>query len=498
MGTGQHPPHDALRSFGRDVSYYSIQGAIVRFGQFALVPVYLAFLGPRDFGVLALAAVYAAFASPFLGLGLDAALLRFYHEWPEPERRARLGTIWLLAIGSAFLLALGFDGLGRVLGDVFIKQVPYQPFLQLALWTAFFTSVEAMPAALMRCRQQSAQLAAMTIAGFVLVEFLKLYAVVVLKQGVLGVIRASFAGSAVLAIVYAMWMLRHVDIRFVPAHLREPLGFALPRIPGGVIDMTAGIFDRVILEKFVPVSDLGRYEVARRLGNVVRDVNAPLKTAWVPYAIRLAIQIPEAPRILARMASYYVAVLLTVGLVAVLAGRELITLFGGSQFAAASSYVPAFVLFALLDGTFNLLGTNLYIAKRTSQALAAASLSLAVLIGASVILIPRWLIPGALTAMLLYRMSFGATLFALANRHYYVPFEWRKIGSLTVLALGLMGAGTLLISQVAWLDLTIKGTIVVTFISLAGFAILDGRMLITRLKSRGPDVPASTSESGIH
>lgn len=498
MRAGPYPLRDALRIFGRDVSHYSIQGAVLRIGQFALFPVYLAFLGPQDFGVLALATVYAAFASPFLGMGLDTAVLRFFHEWPENERRARLGTIWLLAGGSAFLITPVFDALGRVLGQAVIRQVPYQPFLQLALWTAFFASFEAMPVALLRCRQQSARLATLAIGGFVLVELLKLYSLVVLKQGVLGVIRAGFLGSAILAVAYVYWMFRQVDIRFVPTYLRDPLGFALPRIPGGVIDMVTGILDRIILEKFVSVSDLGRYEVARRFGNIVRDVNAPLKAAWVPYAIRLAIQIPDAPRILARMASYYIAVLLLFGLVATLVSKELIALFGGAPFAVASAYVPVFVLFALLDTAFNLLGTNLYIARKTSHALVAATISLAIFAGSSLMLIPRWLIPGTLTAMFLYRVSFGTSLFVLADKYYHVPFEWRKIGSLVVLVVALLLVGSVLATQIMWVDLAIKGLIVGVFIAIGGFVILDGRVLINILKSRPPRMPASTSESGIH
>ncbi|MGQ0550167.1 MAG: lipopolysaccharide biosynthesis protein [Armatimonadota bacterium] len=465
---------EGLRAFGRDVWLYWAQNALLRIGQFALLPVYLAYLRPEDFGTLALAAVYGALVGVVLGLGLDASILRFFHEWPHAERRRRLGTVWVFSALTALLLTGLLDLLSRSIAGVLVRQIPYEPYLRLTLWTAFLTTFEAVPIALLRVRQESARYMAFAIGAFVLKEALKVYAIVALGRGALGVIEAGLWGAAILAVVYVTWMARQAQPGLTLDDLRVPLRFSLPRIPGGLLETLSTVVDRIVLDKFIPIAQLGGYEVARRFGHVVRDANAPLKMAWVPYAIRLAIERRDAPRLLARMSSYYLALILTFGVGIALVSKELILLFGSGQYGFAAAMIPFFVALFLLDAVFALLGTNLYIAQKTAQVSLAATMSFAVLLASSLVLVPRLGIPGAFAALFLYRLSHGIILLSVANRHYPVPYEWRRIAWMVAGAAAVFALGWRMEIGSAWVSLMVKGALAVGFGLLAGFAVLDG------------------------
>ncbi|MGH2404791.1 MAG: lipopolysaccharide biosynthesis protein [bacterium] len=464
-----------LRTFGRDIWVYGAQNALLRIGQFALLPVYLASLRTEDFGILALATVYGALAGVVMGLGLDASVLRFFHEWPSDERRRRLGTVWTFSVGSALVLTAIFDVLSRAGAGLLVRQVPYEPYLRLALWTAFLTTLETIPLVLLRVRQEAARYTAFTVGAFVLKEALKVYAIVALGRGALGVIEAGFWGAAIVGAVYVAWMLREAQVGLTLDDLRIPLRFSLPRIPGGILETLNTVLDRIVLDKFIPIGQLGGYEVARRFGHVVRDASAPLKTAWVPYAIRLAIERRDAPQLLARMSSYYIALILTFGIGIALVSRELILLFGGAQYAFAAWMIPVFVALFLLDAVFALLGTNLYIAQKTAQASLVTTISFAVLLISSLIFVPRLGIPGAFVALFLYRLTHGTLLLSVANRHYPVPYEWQRIGWMAASALAAFAAGWRLDIGSAWLSLVLKTALAAGFGAFAGFAILDGQ-----------------------
>lgn len=464
----------SLQAFARDVSLYGVQGVLLRFGQFALLPVYLAYLTPEDFGTLALATVYGALVSVILGLGLDVAILRFFHEWPPHEQRRRLGAVWVFSVGSAFLLTVFFDVVGRTAAGLVVRQVPYDPYLRLTLWTAFLTTFEAIPLALFRVRQESARYAAFSVGAFILKEALKVYAIVAVGRGALGVIEAGLWGSTILAVVYVAWMLREVQMGWGLDYLRSPLRFSLPRIPGGIVETLSTVLDRIVLDKFIPIGQLGGYEVARRFGYVVRDVSMPLKTAWTPYAIRLAIERHDAPSLLARMSSYYLALLLTFAVGIALVSKEIIALFGSAQYAFAATLIPFFVLLFLLDAAFHLLATNLYIAQRTFQVSVVATFSFVVLLSSILVLVPRLGIPGAFVALFLYRLSRGAAMLFIANVHYPVHYEWRKISWMVASASAVFAVGSVINIGSVWASLLLKAALTVGLGLIVGFAILDG------------------------
>lgn len=466
--------HEGIRVFARDVSLYGVQNLALRMGQFLLLPLYLAYLGPEDFGVLALTTVFAALVGVFIGLGLDAAILRFYHEWNSSERPQRLGAVWLFSVVAALTLTVLLVLLGRTWARMLIRQVPFDPYLRLTLWTVFFTTLEGIPLAVLRARQASGAYSVQAVGAFLLTEGLRIYTLVVLQTGVLGLIQAGLVASVFRGLISAAWLAPSVRFGMRAEYLREPLRFALPRIPGGILETLATILDRLALEKFIPMSQLGGYEVARRLGNVVREVNIPLKTAWLPYAIRVAVEHVEAPRHLARMSTYYLTIVLAVGAVVAVLSREVLTLLGGGRYASVWPLVPLFAALFALDAASALLGTNLYIARRTGAVSLAATFSFLVLLAGLVTFVPLYGIPGAVGALFLYRLSQGLLLFFLSRIHYPVPYAWRTVVCMVGLTLGLVAVGMRIAVANVWLSLLAKGVLVGVAGVVAALVILDG------------------------
>jgi O-antigen/teichoic acid export membrane protein len=473
-----------VQDFGRDVAIYWGQNLVVRVAQLALLPLYLAYLTPDDFGVLALATVYGSLVGVFLGLGLDVAVLRFYHDWPPGERRRHVGSLWAFGLLGGLALTVLFGILTRWLAPALIRQVPYEPYLRLALWTAFFTNFESVPLALLRIQQRSRRYALFTVGSFLIRESLKVYAAVILGRGALGVLQGGFYGAAIMAVIYTALILMEVELVWAPHHLRLPLTFALPKVPGGVLDTLTAITDRIVLQKFIPIGQLGSYEVGRRFGNFVRDASLPLKIAWVPYAIRLAVERSEAPRLLARMSSFYLGALLVFGVAAALLPRQLIALFGGREYAQASTFVPFFTALFVLDGAFVLFGTNLYIARKTLQASLAAAASFGVLLAASLALVPSLKIPGAFLALFIHRAFHGVLLFSISRASYPVPYEWGRIGVMTAAAVGVVAAGTVLPLGESWLALLLQVGLTLGFALLVGVVFLNGRAAAGTLLER--------------
>src|SRR5688572_14719202 len=101
-------PPPIARFFGQS-ALYAASGAIVRAGNFMLLPVYWRYMTPSEFGILAITEIVSMGLLGVLTLCLEGALVRFFHEWPEGERRRRLGALWVASLfGTVVLSGLAF------------------------------------------------------------------------------------------------------------------------------------------------------------------------------------------------------------------------------------------------------------------------------------------------------------------------------------------------------------------------------------------------------
>ena len=79
---------------------------------FLLVPLYLAFLTPENYGALALLLLLSTFLKILFRLGLDAGFLRIFYDLKEDQQSRFAGTVALFSAGfasTAFVLVWIFS-----------------------------------------------------------------------------------------------------------------------------------------------------------------------------------------------------------------------------------------------------------------------------------------------------------------------------------------------------------------------------------------------------
>ena len=159
-------------------SIYTIGFIGIRFGSLLLIPLYWRFLDPADYGVLAAAAVVTNFLAVFLGLGISESITRFYRAWPVSERRARTGSMWMLDWLSSFVIGIPLALWGAPLVQVAAKQVPFHPYLQLAVVSAMLASLATGPMTLLRVQEKAGTYVSLAASSFALRTALAIYLVV--------------------------------------------------------------------------------------------------------------------------------------------------------------------------------------------------------------------------------------------------------------------------------------------------------------------------------
>jgi len=456
-------------------SVYTAGLIAIRFGSLLLLPLYWRYLDPADYGVVAAAAVVSNFLSVFLGLGISESITRFYHAWPADERRARVGSLWVLDWTSSVAIGGALALWGAPIVQLAARQVPFSPYLQLAILSATLTSLATGPITLLRVQERAGTYVRVAVGAFGLRTALAIYLVVFLGRGPLGVLEAEVFAALLMLPVHAAVMLGSARPGWNVATLAEGLRYSLPLVPGILAESLMWTMDRFVLEKYVTLTALGLYAVGDSIGSVVRVVSGGFKTAWLPFQMRAAIERADAPGVIGRAATYYVMATVLVGLGVALTSADLIAVIGVPKYSPVAVLVPLFVVPNVLLCLIPVALGGLGVARRTGYASVAAAAQLAVGVTALLLLVPRWGVHGALVALALgtsTRLALGLTF---AQHFYPVAFEWRKIVVLITSAIATFVVGRALPIVPSTAGLMARAAFVAVYAAACLWFVLDGR-----------------------
>jgi O-antigen/teichoic acid export membrane protein len=418
---------------------------LVRGLAFALLPVYTRYLSPAEYGIVALTVTCTVVLGMLYPLGLRGAVSRTYYEsGPVRERKERVGTLWIAMILSAAVSALVLDRIGPSLAAAILPEVPFHPYLRLAVWTAFLGVLGITPLVLLQAQERALAYALLTLGTALTTTAVTLW-LVVSGGGARGYLQGALIGAAVAAIPYLGLMIRQIRPVFRMRILVPALAFSLPLVPHTVAGWALEMSDRAILTRFLPLHDVGVYSLGYQLGAAMGLVTAAFNAAWVPFLFgTLKDEGEVAHPKLARLVTYYAVALCFIGLGWSLLMEHAIRLIAGPEFREAYRITPWVVGGYVFAGLY-LIPTNLLFWRQRTRAIPLVTLAAgAVNVGLNLWLVPRY---GAIAAAWSTLVAYGVLLVLTwlnAERLHPFPYEYRRLGLMAGLALALFLAGQLL------------------------------------------------------
>jgi O-antigen/teichoic acid export membrane protein len=412
-----------------------------------LLPVYTRHLTRADYGTAELLVTTVILVSIVARLGVGEALVRFHFLDADPERRralARTATGVLLAVTTvlAGVVAIFAGPLSEwLLGS---EQAAVMRATALGLWA--FTNLE-LAYALLRVEERARAYALASLTNVALTVALTVWLVVVRDEGALGLVAGNYVASAVV-LLGLWWVLRDalgIGIgRIDRRQLGPMLRFGLPTVPAEVSVFAMFFVDRLWLYRYASPDEAGLYSLSVKLAGVVVFTVRAFQYAWPPLAFSIADD-AEASRVYARVTTYYV--LFTGVVVAGLAllGRWLVRLLAAPEFFAAHEALPWVALGWGLYGLFLVLVAMAARAQVTVRNFPAALCGLAANVALLALLVGPLGITGAGVALVGAYVVMLAVMYALTRSLFHVPFEWRRLALIVVVAGGLATAGELLL-----------------------------------------------------
>jgi O-antigen/teichoic acid export membrane protein len=435
----------ALRKLVGASAVYGLGSVLVRGLGFVLLPVYTRYLSPAEYGIVALTVTCTVALGLLYPLGLRAAVSRAYYESGTAEAsKQRVGTLWIAMILFAGVMALVLDRVGPWLAAALLPELPFDPYLRLAVWTAFLGVLGLTPLVILQAQERPLAFVLVTLWTALTTAAVTVW-LVVSGGGAQGYLQGALIGAGLAAIPYLALTIGQIRPVFRMSTLVPALAFGLPLVPHTLAGWALEMSDRAILTRVVPLHDVGVYSLGYQLGAAMGLVTTAFNAAWVPFLFgTLKNEGEGAHPKLARLITYYAVALCFIGLGWSLLVEHAITLIAGAEFREAYRITPWVVGGYVFAGLY-LIPTNLLFWRQQTRVIPLVTLAAgAVNIGLNLWLVPHY---GAIAAAWSTLAAYAVLLILTwrnAERLHPFPYEYRRLGLMAGLALALFLTGWLL------------------------------------------------------
>jgi O-antigen/teichoic acid export membrane protein len=403
-----------------------------------LLPLYTAYLTPNDYGILGIATLTTTLCTILLPLGLHGSAFKFYFDPSIGDRKRFYGNLWILLVVFPGLILIVVDLMGDRLFRTILTQIPYSPYIRIAIWTSFFIiAFTSFLLQILRASEKAAYYAVINIGQFVLAAGMTLWFVAGLRYGVQGALWARLIAVVILASLSAAVLWRRVNFTPDMDFIKRALRYGLPLVPHHLSFWILAASDRFILEWYVPLSDVGIYTIAYQIGSISMIFLLAGNNSLVPLFGRLNNPNQADFKNLMRIVTYYIFGLTIIGLVICLFFPFAIKILTPPSYHSATVVVPWIVLGYIFMGLYLPCSNTIILIVGQSRKIGFFTLATALLnIGLNIWLIPKFgMIVAAVTTAASYLFLF-ATVFLYAYMSGRLPFETRRIA--IVLAAGFL------------------------------------------------------------
>ncbi len=442
-----------IRKLASETAIYGLSTIVGRLLNFLLVPFYTHVFVPSEYKVVGL--IYGAFV--FLNIvytyGLESSFLKFASGQEGRARFSQTFSTATLSLGAtsllfSLLIVLFPEPLAWASGVDF-GEAP-RVFWTYSAAILALDALAVVPFAALRLENRPLTFAALKLVNIGVNVGANLYFILALGWGLEAVFVANLLASAVTLVLLVPVYARHFRPHSDRSLWRELLAFGLPFVPSGLGYALTEQVSRFVLEHHAPAQAqgiaaedaVGIFAAVWKLGVFMMLVVQMFRFAWQPFFLQHADDADARPlfaRIFTVLAGGMMLVLLGVALFTQeiaglpLRGTPLIA----PAYHAGLFLVPMALLAYLFQGCYYAFSAGLYIVKQTRYFIHSTFAGSIVAVAASFLLIPRLGVAGAGWANILGYLTMAGALYVYAQRHYPIPFDWRRVWTMGAACAGL-------------------------------------------------------------
>jgi len=388
-----------------------------------------------QYGAIDLIYTTVLIIATFAGLGLDAALLRFYYDG-ESGRSLMVTFVFVACAVSSVIFT--------VLTILFFIIFKGLLFIDPQELHAFFIGLLAIPfivclsnqLILLRAQRKAHVFVLISTVNLVLIPVLTIVFQKYLHLGLKSYFVALVTSQLISVLLGAGTLKDSFSFEALPSGFKNKIFvFSLPLLIPMVLGGFLGGVNKYFLQFYHGLSQVAIFSIGLKITMVIGFFGMSFRQAWFSYALS-KMDSPDAKEKYKTAFNIFVTVLFAVAFLVIILAKPLILILSGIEYLDARfilAYVCLGTILINLSGSFFNLG--LYIKKHTLYSMFAYILGFMVNILTAFMLVPRYSLLGASVSLLLGHITIAALLLYFSNKFYPVRFNLGLLAAYAVLFL---------------------------------------------------------------
>jgi O-antigen/teichoic acid export membrane protein len=363
-----------------------------------MLPVYTRFLSTDEYGVIEVLQTTGTLFGLLLGGRFGDALLYYYAQAEGAESKNRVASTAML---GSLLLSISVAIAAWFLAPLVSQVVFKTPRWANGVWLILLAFALSLPAevgsAWLRARNQSTAFVAVSLGRLLTSIGVAIVLVAVKRLGVQGVLLTGVVTATPVAVGMVGWCLAVCAYHFDPSLFRKLVVFALPLGATGVALFIIHSGDRFFLLRYVPLSDVGLYALAYKMGMMISLVQGAFSSYWFANVYHVA-QGEDGMRRFARVNTYQLLVLAYAGMLITVFSVPAIHAFATPRYFACLVYVPWITAAYVIRGEADFCRSVFFLEGKVALDARLNWIAATFCLIAYFLLIPKWGLWGAILA----------------------------------------------------------------------------------------------------
>lgn len=428
--------YEALKRLTKHSAIYALGPAAQKVIGFLLLSLVVTYVGASEnYAVVDLSAVTIALAAQCLGINLLHGMTRYYPEYATERERGTLVTTCLLLLGAttgiALLGAVVFSAKGA---EILFDSPELAGAFVVVAAILFLQTIGQVGMRWLQILERSVAYGVLTTAKTVLEIGLKVWFLVGLGLGFMGVLYSVLYGELVVAAGVLVWIVHRLGLSFSWPMAKRLLRYSYPLVLSGLLMFVLHSADRYFVKEMRGLGDEGIYAAGYKLGTIG---NAMFLDAfgliWFPYVF--GVKDPEAVATLCRKVLTYFTLVMTCASLAIAVFSEELTRFlFPPEYVEGHLVIPLVLAGYVAWAVYQVVSTVFYLRERTLAITALVGGAAALNLVLNALLVSRMGYLGAAWATLWTFAALAVASWIAAERLMPVRYEIARV--LVPLALG--------------------------------------------------------------
>lgn len=479
-----------IKALAKETAVYGLSSIVGRFLNWCLVPLYVYIFAPAEYGIVSFLYSFTAVALVVLNYGMETGFFRFAgRDGADP---AKVYTTSLTAVAATSLLFVALLTLLLHPVSAWLKLPAHPGYVWMLGVTVAVDAFCNIPFAWLRYRRKAYLFAGIKLANVAVNIGLNLFFLLgcpALWRSCPDAIRWFYApaggeafgigwifvANLLSTLTVTLLLLPQVARRwhFSADMLRRMLRYSWPLLVLGV----AGILSQNMGQMLIPYIFAGEPEAARQMVGIY---GANIKIAIVMVMFTQAFRYAYEPFIFAQArregednrAAYcdamkFFVIFALLIFLAVMYYLPVLKHFVSAAYWPGLGVVPVMMLAELCFGVFFNLSLWYKLTDRTLWGMYFSLLCFALMLGLNLWLVPAVGIPdgymGSAWAALISYFTVMCVSYFAGRRYYPLPYQLRRMGAYTLLALIFWWAGSLAGDTAPWLMYTVRTALLAAY-----------------------------------